>query len=41
MPLESAGVVDLRSTSGGITVLEQDDFFANRAVVRLDDTAHL
>ena len=41
LPLESAGYVNLRSTSGGITVLEQDDFFHNRGVVRLDDTAHL
>ena len=41
MPLESADRVNFRATSGGITVLEQDDFFANRSVVRLDDTAHL
>jgi probable phosphoglycerate mutase len=41
MPLESTGYVNLRATSGGITLLEQDDFFGNRAVVRLDDTAHL
>ncbi len=41
LPLESAGYVNLRSTSGGITVLEQDDFFHDRGVVRLDDTAHL
>jgi probable phosphoglycerate mutase len=41
MPLESAGFVNFRSTSGGITVLEEDDFFANRSVMRLDDTAHL
>ncbi len=41
MPLASTGYVNFRSTSGGITVLEQDDFFANRSVVRLDDTAHL
>ncbi len=41
MPLEATGHVNVRSTSGGITVLEEDDLFANRAVVRLDDTAHL
>jgi len=41
LPLESAGYVALRSTSGGITVLEQDDFFHNRAVVSLNDTSHL
>lgn len=41
MPLASAGSVNFRSTSGGLTLLEQDDFFTNRSVVRLDDTAHL
>jgi 2,3-bisphosphoglycerate-dependent phosphoglycerate mutase len=41
MPLEAAGHVNFRATSGGITVLEEDDFFANRSVVRLDETAHL
>ncbi|SDF19469.1 probable phosphoglycerate mutase [Blastococcus aurantiacus] len=41
MPLEATGYVNFRSTSGGITVLEEDDFFANRSVVRLDETAHL
>jgi probable phosphoglycerate mutase len=41
LPLESAGYVALRSNSGGITVLEQDDFFHNRAVVSLNDTSHL
>lgn len=41
LPLESAGYVNLRSSSGGITVLEQDDFFHNRTVVSLNDTSHL
>ncbi|TKJ31396.1 histidine phosphatase family protein [Blastococcus sp. CCUG 61487] len=41
MPLDAAGLVNLRARSGGITVLEQDDFFANRAVLTLDETAHL
>ena len=41
MPLEAAGYVAFRSTSGGITVLHQDDFFRNRAVVSLNDTSHL
>jgi len=41
LPLESAGYVSMRSSSGGITVLEQDDFFHNRAVVSLNDTSHL
>ena len=41
MPLEAAGYVAFRSTSGGITVLHEDDFFRNRAVVSLNDTSHL
>ena len=41
MPLDAAGHVNFRSTSGGITVLEEDEFFANRSVVRLDATDHL
>ena len=41
MPLESTGYVNLRAPSGSITVLEEDDFFHNRAVVTLGDTAHL
>ena len=41
MPLDAVGSVHFRATSGGISVLEEDDFFANRGVVRLDDTAHL
>ncbi len=41
LPLESAGYASMRASSGGITVLEQDDFFHNRTVVSLNDTAHL
>lgn len=41
MPLDSAGYVNLRSTSGGITVLEEDDVFHNRAVLSLNETSHL
>ena len=41
MPLETAGYVAFRSTSGGISVLHEDDFFHNRAVVSLNDTSHL
>ena len=41
MPLESTGYVNLRAPGGSITVLEEDDFFHNRAVVTLADTAHL
>lgn len=41
MPLEAAGYAAFRSTSGGITVLVDDDFFHNRVVVSLNDTSHL
>ncbi|MFC4784103.1 histidine phosphatase family protein [Nocardioides sp. MAHUQ-72] len=41
MPLESGHYVNLRARSGGLTILEQDDRFHNRSLVRLDDTAHL
>jgi len=41
MPLASADRVIFRSSSGGITVLQEDDDFHNRAVVTLNDTAHL
>ena len=41
LPLEAAGYIAMRSTSGGITMLRQDDFFYNRAVTTLNDTAHL
>lgn len=41
MPLGSAGYVNIRSSSGGITLLEEDDFFRNRTVVSLNDVSHL
>jgi probable phosphoglycerate mutase len=41
MPIEAAGYASFRSTSGGITVLREDDHFRNRAVKSLNDTAHL
>jgi probable phosphoglycerate mutase len=41
MPLEAAGYINLRSTSGGITHLQEDDFFRNRAIRVLNETAHL
>ena len=41
MPIEAAGYAAFRSTCGGITVLCEDDFFHNRAVVSLNDTSHL
>lgn len=41
MPLESADYIAIRSTSGGITLLQQAAPFHNRAIVSIDDTAHL
>jgi probable phosphoglycerate mutase len=41
MPLASTGSVAFGSSSGGITVLQEDDYFHNRAVVTLNDTTHL
>lgn len=41
MPVEAAGYAAFRSTSGGITVLRQDDHFHNRIVESLNDTSHL
>ncbi len=41
VPVDAVGWVDLRSTSGGISHLTEDDFFQNRGVRSLDRTAHL
>lgn len=41
MPLEAAGYINLRATSGGITHLHEDDFFRNRQVRFLNETRHL
>lgn len=41
MPLESTGHLAVKSTSGGITHLQQDDRFHNRAIVTLNDASHL
>ena len=41
MPLDAAGSMAMTATSGGITYLQEDDLFGNRAVVRLNDTSHL
>jgi probable phosphoglycerate mutase len=41
MPLEAAGSVAFPVSSGSITELHEDDLFHNRAVVRLNDVAHL
>ncbi|WP_229075194.1 histidine phosphatase family protein [Actinoplanes sp. DH11] len=41
MPVHAAGFVSFRVSSGSITSLREDDFFHNREVVHLNDTAHL
>jgi probable phosphoglycerate mutase len=41
MPIDAAGLVGFRFSSGGITLLREDDFFHNRGVVHLNDIAHL
>ncbi len=41
MPAESAGFVNFRASPGGITHLQQDDFWRNRTVRVLNDTSHL
>lgn len=41
MPIDAAGLVSFRFSSGGITVLHENDFFHNRGVVQLNDTSHL
>jgi probable phosphoglycerate mutase len=41
MPLEAAGYINVRATSGGITHLHEDDFFRNRQIRSLNETSHL
>lgn len=41
MPVDAAGYVNFRSTSGGLSLLGEDDFFHNRAVLSLNETDHL
>ncbi|ALG10179.1 histidine phosphatase family protein [Kibdelosporangium phytohabitans] len=41
MPLPAAGLVAFPVSPGSITVLRQDDFFRNRALVSLGETGHL
>lgn len=41
MPLEAAGYINVRSSSGGITLLEEDDFHRNRALRYVNDSSHL
>jgi hypothetical protein len=41
MPIEAADYVSFRSTSGGITVLREDDRYNYRTVESLSGTSHL
>ena len=41
LALDAAGRVNFRASSGGLTVLEEDDHFHNRTVALLNDTVHL
>jgi len=41
LPAASAGFVNFRSKAGGITHLQEDDYWRNRAVVQLNDISHL
>lgn len=41
MPLEAAGRIGVRTSGGGITVLEEDARFHNRSIVTVDDISHL
>jgi 2,3-bisphosphoglycerate-dependent phosphoglycerate mutase len=41
MPLDATVSIAVQATSGGITHLCEDDVFANRGVVSLNDTSHL
>lgn len=41
MPLESAGLINLRATPGGITHLHENDYFRNRGVRVLNEADHL
>jgi 2,3-bisphosphoglycerate-dependent phosphoglycerate mutase len=41
MPLAAARSIAVHSTPGGVTLLVEDDRFRNRAIVSVNDTAHL
>jgi len=41
MPLDAAGYINVRATSGGITWLREDDIFHNRGIISVNETAHL
>lgn len=41
IPIDAAGFLSFPARSGSITHLRQDDFFRNRAVIKLADISHL
>nr|WP_203432871.1 histidine phosphatase family protein [Jiangella asiatica] len=41
MPIEAAGRVRFRLTSGSISLLREDDYFHNRQISELNDVRHL
>jgi probable phosphoglycerate mutase len=41
MPIDAVSHVAVKSTSGGITHLGEDDVFANRGILSLNETSHL
>ncbi len=41
MRIEDAGYVNFRATPGGLTHLQEDDFYRNRAVRFINDVSHL
>jgi probable phosphoglycerate mutase len=41
MPIDAASHIAVKSTSGGITHLCEDDEFANRGILSLNETSHL
>ena len=41
MPIEAAGLVNFRFSSGGISLLRKDDFFHNHQITQLNDVTHL
>lgn len=41
MPIEAAGLVTFRFSSGGISLLRKDDFFHSHQISELNDIRHL
>ncbi len=41
IPIDAAGLVSFRFSSGGISLLRKDDFFHNHQITQLNDVSHL